>query len=188
MVVAASAMQIKSMRNKVPEATLVFWTIKILATTVGETCADFLAVRAGLGAITTAIAMSACLVLALGILVELTEEMKSSALLTELLLKAHELGMQIRFTAISEDEYGAWVRAQSKRRFLLTLLGPTITAEHLTEASGIAARNGLNIDRIDRLSGRTPLDSDAGSGRVCVELAVSGNRPTKMRFAASLCG
>ena len=112
--------------------------------------------------------------LALGILVELTEEMKSSALLTELLLKAHELGMQIRFTAISEEEYGAWVRAQSKRRFLLTLLGPSITAEHLTEASGIAARNGLNIDRIDRLSGRTPLDPGEGSGRVCVELAVSG--------------
>ena len=112
--------------------------------------------------------------LALGILVELTEDMKSSALLTELLLKAHELGMQIRFTAISEAEYGAWVRAQSKRRFLLTLLGPSITAEHLTEASGIAVRNGLNIDRIDRLSGRTPLDPEEGSGRVCIELAVSG--------------
>ena len=37
------------MLNKVPEATLVFWIIKILSTTVGETCADFLAVRAGLG-------------------------------------------------------------------------------------------------------------------------------------------
>ena len=66
MVPAASKLQLKSMLNKVPEATLVFWTIKILATTVGETCADFLAVRAGLGATTTAIAMSALLVLALG--------------------------------------------------------------------------------------------------------------------------
>jgi uncharacterized membrane-anchored protein len=35
--------------NKVPEATLVFWTIKILATTVGETGADYLAVHVGLG-------------------------------------------------------------------------------------------------------------------------------------------
>jgi len=41
------------MLNKVPKAAPVFWTIKILATTVGETCADFLAVRAGLGATTT---------------------------------------------------------------------------------------------------------------------------------------
>ncbi|SDR38622.1 Uncharacterized membrane-anchored protein [Paraburkholderia fungorum] len=37
------------MSNKVPEATLVFWAIKIMATTVGETGADYLAVHAGLG-------------------------------------------------------------------------------------------------------------------------------------------
>ena len=29
--------------NKVPEVTVYFWIIKILATTVGETAADFLA-------------------------------------------------------------------------------------------------------------------------------------------------
>ena len=35
--------------NKVPEITIVFWIIKILSTTVGETGADYLAVHAGLG-------------------------------------------------------------------------------------------------------------------------------------------
>lgn len=35
--------------NKVPEITAVFWIIKILATTVGETGADYLAVNVGLG-------------------------------------------------------------------------------------------------------------------------------------------
>ena len=35
--------------NKVPEATLAFWIIKIMSTTVGETVADYLAVNAGLG-------------------------------------------------------------------------------------------------------------------------------------------
>ncbi|MQM30492.1 MAG: hypothetical protein CRU78_08110, partial [Candidatus Accumulibacter phosphatis] len=30
------------MLNKVPEVTLYFWIIKIMATTVGETAADFL--------------------------------------------------------------------------------------------------------------------------------------------------
>ncbi len=34
--------------NKVPEAALSFWIIKIMCTTVGETGADFLAVNAGL--------------------------------------------------------------------------------------------------------------------------------------------
>ncbi len=34
-------------------------------------------------------------------LVELTDEMKSSTLLTDLLLEAHRLGVQIRFTAVT---------------------------------------------------------------------------------------
>jgi len=110
--------------------------------------------------------------LALGILVELTEEMKASSLLTELLLKAHALGVQIHFTAVSEPDYQLWVESQTKSRFRITLLGPSITARHVAEISGIIARAGLNIDRIDRLSGRTPLHAPHGPG--CVELAVSG--------------
>ncbi len=112
--------------------------------------------------------------LALGILVELTKELKSSPLLTDLLLKAHELGIQIRFTAISKQDYQAWVEAQGKRRYLITVLGPTITAGHVAQISGIVARAGLNIDRIDRLSGRTSLETTEAPSRVCVELAISG--------------
>jgi phosphoserine phosphatase len=111
----------------------------------------------------------------LGILVELTEPMKSSPLLTDLLLKAHSLGMQIRFTAISGDDYQGWLNNQGKRRFLITLLAPNITAEHIADVSGIVAGAGLNIDRIDRLSGRTPLQVTDVPSRVCVELAVSGD-------------
>lgn len=37
------------MLNKVPEVTLIFWIIKIMSTTVGETGADYLAVHVGLG-------------------------------------------------------------------------------------------------------------------------------------------
>lgn len=112
--------------------------------------------------------------LALGILVEMTDEMKSSSMLTDLLLQAHQLGVQIRFTAISIDEYEAWVRGQDKGRFIVSVLGPTLTAEHIAAVSGVIAGGGLNIDRIDRLSGRTPL-TPAGSGRVCVEFSASGN-------------
>jgi len=103
--------------------------------------------------------------LALGMLVELTDEMKSSTLLTDLLLEAHRLGVQIRFTAVTAEEYDAWVRAQGKGRYIVSVLGPTLHARHLAAVSGIIARAGLNIDRIDRLSGRTPLDeSGAGAG------------------------
>lgn len=111
----------------------------------------------------------------LGLLVELTDEMKSSPMMAELLLKAHDLGVQIRFTAISGDDYDGWVNSQSKRRFIITLLGHEIDARHLTAASGIVASHGLNIDRIERLSGRTPLKSDDPKPRVCVELSASGS-------------
>src|SRR5246500_518414 len=53
------------MLNKVPEVTLIFWTIKILSTTVGETGADYLAVHVGLGADLTMACMSVFLIAAL---------------------------------------------------------------------------------------------------------------------------
>ena len=94
--------------------------------------------------------------------------------MTELLLRAHEVGVQIRFTAISAEEYQQWVENQGKRRFLIAILGPNISGEHLAAVSGIITDAGLNIDRIDRLSGRTPLQGPSHPNRVCVEFAASG--------------
>ncbi len=51
--------------NKVPAVTAIFWIIKILSTTVGETGADYLAVRAGLGVPVTDALMALLLVCAL---------------------------------------------------------------------------------------------------------------------------
>src|SRR3954454_13325329 len=71
--------------------------------------------------------------LALGVLVEMTEDMRCSPMLTELLLRAHELGVQIRFTAVTADEYGEWVRGQALTRLLITMLGPAITASQVAD-------------------------------------------------------
>lgn len=49
------------MLNKVPEITLFFWIIKILATTVGETAADFLNVNLHLGLGGTSVAVGLAL-------------------------------------------------------------------------------------------------------------------------------
>jgi uncharacterized membrane-anchored protein len=49
------------MLNKVPEVTIWFWIIKIMATTVGETFADYLSDNLGLGLTGTTWAMSAVL-------------------------------------------------------------------------------------------------------------------------------
>ncbi|WP_124948956.1 COG4705 family protein [Sulfuriferula thiophila] len=51
--------------NRVPEITLFFWVIKIMATTVGETAADFLSFTMKLGLINTSWVMSGLLVFAL---------------------------------------------------------------------------------------------------------------------------
>jgi len=123
--------------------------------------------------------------LALGILIELTDEMKSSSLLTELLLKAHELGVRIHFNAISPEAYEDWVRGQAKGRYIISVLGPSLNATHLAAVSGVIARAGLNIDRIDRLSGRTPL-ATSGTGRVCIELSTSGDLASEDEMRAAL--
>lgn len=53
------------MANKVPLVTLYFWLIKIMATTVGETAADFLNSRLHLGLTNTSLLMGVLLVAAL---------------------------------------------------------------------------------------------------------------------------
>lgn len=53
------------MLNKVPEITIFFWIIKILATTVGETAADFLNVNLNFGLTATTYVMSILLVITL---------------------------------------------------------------------------------------------------------------------------
>ena len=55
----------QTMLNKVPEVTLFFWIIKIMATTVGETAADFLNVNLGFGLGGTSLVMGGLLAAAL---------------------------------------------------------------------------------------------------------------------------
>jgi len=55
----------RTLLNKVPEITLVFWIIKILATTVGETAADLLNFNLGIGLTNTSLLMAALFAIAL---------------------------------------------------------------------------------------------------------------------------
>jgi uncharacterized membrane-anchored protein len=57
----------RQMLNKVPEVTLIFWAIKIMSTTVGETGADYLAVHVGLGVPATDLLMTTFLIAALSL-------------------------------------------------------------------------------------------------------------------------
>jgi len=112
--------------------------------------------------------------LALGFLVEVPKEAESSPVLKDLLFKAHEMGVQMNFTPISEKEYDEWVNQQGKPRYIITILARKITAEHISRVSSILAKNRLNIDKITRLSGRIPLQAKDNQTRACVELSVRG--------------
>ncbi|MDY8110873.1 hypothetical protein U0C82_17175 [Fulvimarina sp. 2208YS6-2-32] len=63
---------------KVPQITLAFWVIKIMATTVGETAADFLIFNVGLGLVVTSLIMSALLVAVLAYQLKLREYVATS--------------------------------------------------------------------------------------------------------------
>ena len=51
--------------NRVPKVTIDFWLIKLMAVTMGETAADYLAVNLGLGLTATSLIMTAVLIGAL---------------------------------------------------------------------------------------------------------------------------
>lgn len=112
--------------------------------------------------------------LTLGILFRTTTQ-QSGFIMKDLLFKASELGVMIRFTPISEEAYNAWVARQGKNRYIVTLLGRHITAAEIASITGVVSDSGLNIDAIQRLTGRMPLDGFSdGLSKSCIELSVRG--------------
>lgn len=112
--------------------------------------------------------------LTLGLLVEIPVTAESSQVLKDILFKAHELEMQVKFQPITEGSYSQWVAQQGKDRHIITLLARRITAEHIGEVTSVALEHGLNIDNISRLSGRVALDADGGTTKACVEFSARG--------------
>ena len=123
--------------------------------------------------------------LSLGILVEIPTKYKSSSILKDLLFEAHKLGIQIRFSPIEEDLYENWAAQQGKERRIITLLGRRITAEQLSKVAAVIAKNKLNIDVINRLSGRVSVKNTDTNQTACVQITVSGkiNDPGVLRGA-----
>jgi phosphoserine phosphatase len=112
--------------------------------------------------------------LSLGILVEIPTEFKSSSILKDLLFEAHKLSIQIRFSPIEEDLYAKWVAQQGKERRIITLLGRRLTAQQFSKVAAVIAKNNLNIDVINRLSGRVPVNNTDTNQTACVQITVTG--------------
>ena len=109
--------------------------------------------------------------LTLGILFKTTRD-KSGFIMKDLLFKASEMDVRIRFLPVSIDEYNAWVARQGKNRYIVTLLGRTITAANISEVTGLVSSRGLNIDAIKRLTGRAPLEGEPTGAKSCIEISV----------------
>jgi phosphoserine phosphatase len=112
--------------------------------------------------------------LSFGILVQMTRGEDQTDVLKDVLFRASELDQQVKFTPIAAEDYSQWVSGQGKARHIVTLLARRVTAEHIARVSTITARHGLNIDHIDRLSGRIPEGLPADKGKGCIEFSVRG--------------
>lgn len=124
--------------------------------------------------------------LSLGLLVSLPSGTEAASILKDVLFRCHEMGLQVRFLPVSADSYQQWVAGQGKQRHIVTLLARKISAQHIAHVTEIVSRYGLNIDRIDRLSGRVPLEGVDEQSKASVELSVRGNLADASDFRGEL--
>ena len=111
--------------------------------------------------------------LSLGILIRVVEE-NSGHVMKDLLFKASEIGINIKFQPIDADDYEAWVNRQGKNRYIITLLGRKLSAKQIEAVTRLIADQGLNIDSIRRLSGRISIAEPKKNVRACIEFSVRG--------------
>ena len=111
--------------------------------------------------------------LSLGILIRINEQ-NSGQVMKELLFKATELGVNIGFSPVTDDEYENWVNRQGKNRYILTVIGRTLSAKQIEAATKVIAEQGLNIDSILRLSGRMSIMHPLRNVRACIQFSLRG--------------
>ncbi len=111
--------------------------------------------------------------LSLGILIRI-DERNSGQVMKELLFKATELGVNIGFSPVTDDEYENWVNRQGKNRYILTVIGRTLSAKQIEAATKVIAEQGLNIDSILRLSGRMSIMHPLRNVRACIQFSLRG--------------
>jgi len=113
--------------------------------------------------------------LSLGMLIQIPAQIPDEQVVLDAIQnRIDELDLNIRFVNISRESYEHWVGQQGKGRHIVTLLARRITARHISQLANIVAENGLNIDKIARLSGRVPLESAEIDGQACVEFSLRG--------------
>ncbi|MBN2780697.1 MAG: phosphoserine phosphatase SerB [Candidatus Marinimicrobia bacterium] len=111
--------------------------------------------------------------LSLGMLVEI-EDIHTSNILKDLLYKSYDLDISVKFNPVHSQDYRDWVKQQGKGRYIVSMLSRRITAKQIAAVTNIIYKQGLNIDIINRLTGRVPLDPEKNNSKACVEFSVRG--------------
>jgi phosphoserine phosphatase len=123
--------------------------------------------------------------LSLGLLVEIPRGESFRRVQDALVARSRELGLQVNFTPVAKADLEEWISSQGKDQFIVTVLGRAISANHLARVSAIVAQHGLNVDRIERLSGRLSLAVHSADANACVELTVSGDSSSEQSMRAA---
>jgi phosphoserine phosphatase len=123
--------------------------------------------------------------LSLGLLVEIPRGESFRGVQDALVAKSRELRLQVVFTSIAKADLEDWISSQGKDQFIVTVLGRAISANHLARVSAIVAEHGLNVDRIERLSGRLSLAVHSPDANACVELTLSGDSSSEQSMRAA---
>lgn len=123
--------------------------------------------------------------LSLGILIRISEQ-NSGHVMKDLLFKATELRVNINFSPITVEDYEAWVERQGKKRYILTIIGRSLSAKQVEAATKIIAAHGLNIDSILRLSGRRSVKRESKHVRACIEFSLRGTPTDQARMQEEL--
>lgn len=124
--------------------------------------------------------------LSMGVLVEIPADCDREALSAALQSYASERSMRVRIGDVSPESYRQWVDGQGRARYIITLLARKITADQLARVTEVVSRYDLNIDGINRLSGRIPLGELPALSKACVEFTVRGELPDSSAFREDL--
>ena len=123
--------------------------------------------------------------LSLGILIRIDEK-GAGQVMKELLFKATELGVNIGFSPVADDEYEDWVNEQGKNRYILTIIGRSLSARNIEGATRVITGQGVNIDSILRLTGRQSIRKSNQSVRACIEFSLRGTPKDYRQMQADL--
>ncbi|CAA0099711.1 Phosphoserine phosphatase [Halioglobus japonicus] len=124
--------------------------------------------------------------LSLGLLVELPEGLDSEEVEGVVRNFALRRDLRVVTSVVSQSSYSQWVEAQGQARYIITLLSRKITSDQLARVTHVILQHGLNIDGINRLSGRIPLGELPALSKACLEFSARGTLRDSAAFRREL--